>query len=191
MTTKVKSISPTQLYHDLNRQFFNGRLPRFRVVLCFLHGSLHGECLPERRLIRLDRSLDPERMRRTLLHEMCHIGSLGHGTRFQNKLLRLATQGEKWAREEAEQYRTHPGLGTALADLRKTLDDVAFIQPRPRFPSLLRWLSRDWGRRPKELLRIAPWLEDAWTKACNEADDERRLRERLAKKYANERRRQK
>ncbi len=187
MTTKVKSFSPTQLYHDLNRQFFNGKLPRFRVVLCCLYGSLHGECLPERRLIRLDRSLDPETMRRTLLHEMCHIGSLGHGTRFQNKLLQLATQGEKWARDEAEPYRSNPGLGTALRDLRQTLDDVAGQGPRPSFPALVRRLSKDWGRRPKDLLRMAPWLKAAWRKACKEADEECRLRESAEKKYANQR----
>ncbi len=123
--------SPTKLYHKLNKQFFSNRLPRYRVVLCNLRGSLHGECLPERRLIRIDRSLDSGTMRSTLLHEMCHIGCLGHRPRFQAKLMRLAKQGEEWAREQAENYRGQPSFNQEMSNLRGTLDDVAWQTPRP------------------------------------------------------------
>ncbi len=87
--------SPTKLYQKLNKQFFSNRLPRYRVVLCNLRGFQHGECLPDRRPIRIDRSLDSGTMRSTLLHEICNIGPLGHRPRFQAKLMRLAKQGEE------------------------------------------------------------------------------------------------
>ncbi|MGH7860263.1 MAG: hypothetical protein ACREQY_23285 [Candidatus Binatia bacterium] len=40
--------------------------------------------------------LDPEGERQALLHQMCHIGSPGHGRAFQRKLARLARMGEAW-----------------------------------------------------------------------------------------------
>lgn len=47
---------------------------------------------------------DPPDLRPTLLHEMCHIGALGHGRLFRAKLRRLARRGERWAQEERAYY---------------------------------------------------------------------------------------
>ncbi len=181
MRQRQPPFSPTKLFQDLNRQFFRGRLPRYRVVLSDSLLPSHGECLPERRLIRLRRGLDPETTRRILLHEMCHIGSLGHGRPFQAKLYLLAAQGEEWAKHEAEKYRDAVSWNAHMTNLRGTLDDVAGQSPRPNFPALVRWLTADFCRQPRELLRSVPWLRAAWKKACREADKYYALKRRLKK----------
>ena len=165
--------SPTRLYEELNRDLFKGRLPRFRVTLCgskHLPGASPGECLEGRRLIRLRRGLEPEGLRRWLLHEMCHIGVPDHGLRFQTRLLRLADQGESWALEEVKGIREAPSWNHAMANLRGKLDDVAGQVPRPRFTQLLRWLADDFGMPPGKLLQSAPWIRAAWKKAFFEHD---------------------
>ncbi len=161
----------TKLYHELNRKFFRGRLPRYRVTLSSSIPS-HGACLNDRRLIQLQRGLDPEMLRRLLLHEMCHIGTPYHGHRFQAKLYRLSAQGEAWAKDEAEKYRNAPSWNHEMANLRAKLDGVAFEtgSKGPKFASLVAWLAHDLGLRPRELLRRSPWVRTAWKNACRDAD---------------------
>lgn len=183
----TQPLRPTALYKELNARFFRGRLPRFLVTLSAMAPSHHGSCYEKRRLISLNRHLesDPELFRRTLLHEMCHIGIPDHGQRFQRRLLKLATLGESWAREEAEDYRLRcPSWSAEMANLRGKLDEYAALspRPRPRFPSLVRFLASDLGLKSPDLLRRAPWLRPAWTRACNEHDRfERKRKEGLTR----------
>ena len=93
----MSKVRLAQLYREFNEQFWSGRLPQYRVAFHSLPGNLLGECLTDRKLIRIAPSLKgkPDQLRRTLLHEMCHIGTgTGHGKRFQAALMRLAEQGE-------------------------------------------------------------------------------------------------
>jgi hypothetical protein len=46
----------------------------------------------------------PRAVRETLLHEMCHIGTVGHHRAFRARLRHLARQGEGWAQTERAYY---------------------------------------------------------------------------------------
>ncbi len=148
--------SPTKLYNEFNRQFFGGRLPRYRVTVTTSTLSA-GMCLSDRRLIQLQRGLDPKTLRRFLLHEMCHIGTPYHGRRFQEKLLRLAAQGEVWAKEEADKYkyRKAPSWNHEMAKLRLRLYFLAWGSKPPRRPFLdvVAWAAYDLGLSPLACFR--------------------------------------
>ena len=155
------------LFDEFNRKYFRDRLPRYRVrFVGARHSGWRGDCDPKRRMIRLagDRSfVDP----RTLLHEMCHIGTPDHGKRFQAKLLRLAAQGVEWAREEAEGYATAFTWNEEQSNVRGKLNEIAqTLKPRPTFREMIRWLATSYGVDPVRM----PWLRAAWRNACREAD---------------------
>jgi hypothetical protein len=89
------------LFDELNTRFFDGRLPKYRVRWCAPHGREHGFIDEAAATICI---CDPPDVRVTLLHEMCHIGTAGHGRVFRAKLRRLARQGERWAQAERAYY---------------------------------------------------------------------------------------
>jgi hypothetical protein len=106
----VTSARLRALFAELNRMFWNGRLPLHRVRRKQLPNH-RGLIDTTRRIIWLDSR--PERVgdvRRVLLHEMCHIpqGCSGHGKLFRRQLQRLATRGETWADEELQVYADTP-----------------------------------------------------------------------------------
>lgn len=70
------------------------------------HGCLH----PRARTILIASGLAPGLVRQTMLHEMCHIGSPGHGRRFRATLARLAGTGEGWASRERVLYEDICGV---------------------------------------------------------------------------------
>jgi len=90
-----------QLFNHLNRTFFAGCLPKHRVRLRPSQQGEYGWIDEHAQTIWLS---DPSRLRETLLHEMCHIGTSGHGRRFRAKLRRLARMGESWAQAERAYY---------------------------------------------------------------------------------------
>ena len=96
-----------QLFDELNRVFFEGRLPKYRVRRCEPHSREHGFIDNAAATIWICASPDP---RKTLLHEMCHIGTPGHGRLFRAKLRRLARLGETWAQAERAYY-LHEAIG--------------------------------------------------------------------------------
>jgi hypothetical protein len=76
------TVDIASLYRRLNREFFRGRLPAYRIRFRqFAMRGKEGECGAKARTITLAIHLkrDPTRLRQRLLHEMCHIGSPGHG----------------------------------------------------------------------------------------------------------------
>lgn len=167
----AQATSPTQLFHDLNKQFFGGRLPRYRVTLSS-SALLDGECLSGQRLIRLRRGPADRPLREILLHEMCHIGTgNGHGEKFLARLRGLAAQGEAWATDEADGYAAHLTWNGAMAELKERLE-IFWVdrRPRPRFATVLRREARLLRLRPGELRRAAPWLPAAWRNACQMAE---------------------
>ncbi len=81
----------TEMFDGFNREYFGGRLPRYRVRLAALTAEgILGHCDGRRRLIRLRRGLEGDGIRGALLHEMCHVGVSGHGPRFMRRLHRIA-----------------------------------------------------------------------------------------------------
>ena len=89
------------LFDHLNADLFDGRLPKCRVRRCTPRNGERGFIDEKARTIWICTSQDP---RETLLHEMCHIGTPGHGRRFRTKLRHLAQRGETWAQAERAYY---------------------------------------------------------------------------------------
>ena len=175
------------LYDQLNRRFFGGRLPRYRVVLAerlprtsWTEPTTMAFCDDKRELIRLRRTVAPTALRRALLHEMCHIGlPYGHGKRFCARLLKLAAHGETWAKWEAASYalckRSIPATFDALA---YDFAVGAFRRHRWRFAggfpplsSVVRWCVLPAGMTHDRLRKRAPWLQAAW---CSSTRPDRR-----------------
>lgn len=186
----------SRLFDEMNRQFFRGRLPKYRIVFSRQSRILGGICIPERRLIRLHPGLlanpagsfnhpevdSAERIRRVLLHEMCHIGRVSHAKRWQAKMLRLADMGEMWAVGEVEEYRKptdmdwHGGIG----QIKDVLIEWANMKPRPDFRDVKRGAARIMlFARVSDVDRSLPWLRAAWRNACREADAEAEARKRF------------
>jgi hypothetical protein len=118
------------LYQTLNRDYFENRLPAYRVVrhsfeaprrttrfyagevvpVARLHPDLcalnMGLCDSATRTIYIWDQLDPDGERRVLLHEMCHVAARrgGHGPAFLAQLQRLAERGETWAATQHQRY---------------------------------------------------------------------------------------
>lgn len=167
------------LFDDLNRRYFGGRLPKYRVVLAALPGPCDGRCETDRRLIRLARRLAPDERRRLLLHEMCHIGIPGHGVRWQARMLRLADQGEGWARKEARAYRTSAETPRMLwAAITDALHDLAHHRPRLRLAQVRRICSADCDLTVPELLRLFPRFDRTWERIREEELRARTMRNR-------------
>ena len=77
-----------EMYARLNRDYFNGRKPHYRVLRS--SRVAEGYCDTARRRILLGSGLSGTDLEATLLHEMCHIGmSGGHGRHFQARIRRL------------------------------------------------------------------------------------------------------
>ena len=95
----MKAREAQRLFDELNKRYWRGRLPRYRVIRrAALGDRAMGLCNNKTRTILLLQSLDGEKLRLTLLHEMCHIGKASeypHGPQFLKKLHRLARLGEK------------------------------------------------------------------------------------------------
>lgn len=90
------------------------------------YSATYGVCDDARRIILLRRELDPVKVRRVLLHEMCHVGlpshGPSHGRRWQARMLRAAEMGETWAAEEVEMYRTRSeGWHDGIAEIKDAL----------------------------------------------------------------------
>jgi hypothetical protein len=100
----MRRASLRPLFDAFNAQFWAGRLPVYRVHRRRLPGGVNGCCDRTRRIITIDRRLDDDRARTVLLHEMCHIRTANHGTRFLAELTRLVAHGEAWAAEERATY---------------------------------------------------------------------------------------
>jgi hypothetical protein len=96
-----------EMFVALNLGFFDGKLPahRMRWRKMKYHG---GMCISKKKTIVMNSILkkQPIKLRRVLLHEMCHIGADGHGRLFCNNLLRLWNKGERWVWKDHNRQMT-------------------------------------------------------------------------------------
>ena len=151
-------------FDDLNFQFFKGRLPRYQVRRTRKPPpGQHGEVRPEGQIIILSEHGSPEERRRILLHEMCHISTLGHGKRFQAKLRRLAAQGEAWAdKEAAECAEACASFRSTTAEIKQAIIDAAMDLRTHSWSRVKRLISDKVGITPKKLSHAAPWAARVW-----------------------------
>lgn len=195
----------SRLFDELNRRYWHGRLPRYRVIRRAALRCLGG-CNNRTRMILLRRDLAGEALRLTLLHEMCHIGpdvGYDHGPHFLRKLRRLVRLGEpKLLEEGIERYD-----GTAVAryireqeaktgkkipeiswrDVVLSDVDAASFEARlfrRRWPTIRRMLANKYEMTEARLQRDAPWAEREWkrlSQATREYDRIHRLFEEVKK----------
>ncbi len=173
----VRSIRPSgveglqRLFAQLNHELFDGKLPVYRVRFSpRVKGCWYGFCYVKRRVITLRPTLQGEELRRTLIHEMCHIGSgPRHKKPWQARMLAVADKGEHWAREEVEMYLRSFTWNQEMAELRKQVynrvaDCEEFGRPHPTFREMLSSVATGFGWPPSALYKSAPWLKAAYKK---------------------------
>jgi len=155
-----------EMFARFYRQYFGGRLPRYRVVRRALRAS-DGHCNSRRRVIVLSSRLTGDDLVHTLLHEMCHIGCPGHGPMFRAKLRRIARHAPPsiaaWASREAAQLAEPYPVRQQVWD---NLDALAM--ERPGLPWATAWRLVEYelpperscpGSRPRGLRR---WARRQW-----------------------------
>lgn len=189
-----------RLFDELNRKYWRGRLPRYRVIeRASLRANCRGQCNNARRTILLAPHPSPEALRLTLLHEMCHIGTgagYDHGQRFLRKLRRLVRLGEAaLVEEDIEHYdgtvvkraiegaraAGHLGPEIPFRDaLRSDIESLALDNElRVRWPRVARFLAEQYHMTVSQMRRAAPWAERVWREHMAFARMERRLREQF------------
>ena len=105
----ISEAEANRLFDVLNRQHWRGRLPRYRVRFCMFRHGVEGHVYNFTQTILLRNGLGPRRLRRALLHEMCHIGPElrdAHGPRWLRKIERLIRRGETCLRKDLQLYAT-------------------------------------------------------------------------------------
>jgi len=189
------------LYDECNENRFGGRLPKarrewsepgLRAWVEWQHvpgrvGSTHprselGPSIWLSPLMLSSAFADAARVRRVLLHEMCHLevgldldeGAGGaafvegsHGPRWQASMARLGREGEAWVEEDLRNMAELRAEEERL--LSRLVDEVARLDPRLDFSSAVEGLSkkfarsagRRWGVRPADLA-LHPRVFEAW-----------------------------
>ena len=147
----------------------------------------YGLCRQEKQTILIRPGLDGNDLRETLLHEMCHIGSTGHGKRFQAKLARLASLGERWAEEQRASYEEACRSSlTVTAIIRHTIDDWVWQCADIPWIQIRRLLAREVGLSPNRLIKAAPWVRRVWQREVAEWRVSEHKREMLRAKLSRE-----
>lgn len=174
----------TALFEELNRRYWNGRLPHYHVVYRRLPGNTYGLCDSKRQSIYIRPGHQGEVLRRKLLHEMCHIGCPYHGEKFLARLARLADLGETWALEEIKEYRSTPTFNQDMARIKYSLPELARREPCPTWRELAQWVESDMGGY---VIHKIPWLRAAWRNAKRQAKADKESRRRLVARLGGQR----
>ncbi len=99
LANPITSHLAQELYKDLNRQHFEGKLPECRIEISARLTRTAGKIWPRTRLMRLSRSYHElygqAELANTILHEMIHLWlheqglPSGHTSLFRHKLLQV------------------------------------------------------------------------------------------------------
>ena len=173
---KKKKIDLNRMFAQLNAEFFAGRLPEYSVIFSAqIRGPKKGQSDSKER-IQLAKEIadDPKLLRRTLIHEMCHHGCPGHGKTFIAELDRLATLGEEWAAEEAEEYRKKAiSWNDLMRETKQSLEEWAAHSVRSSkatsFKAIHLRVRQELSLSAKEIDKKLPWLRASWRNAVQEA----------------------
>src|SRR5262245_57451661 len=112
------------LFQRFNQQYFNGRLPEYRIILSELGFGCHGECRKKERELYIDASKHGEELTKVLLHEMAHaaVPRKGHGKAWLAEMERLAnmgapTRGDWEAYQDPKQTMTNKDIEAEAFDM--------------------------------------------------------------------------
>ena len=178
----------SRLFDDLKKWYWQGRLPRYRVIRrAKLTGRALGSCNNRTKTILLLASLTRRTLRLTLLHEMCHIGrgaSWSHGPVFQRKLRRLIRLGEFGLLDDLEQYdgtadardvRALSDKGVPyyqfLTAVQDNFQSLSLDSPRFHWKTVRRLLAEEYHVTPTAFQRCAPWAQKEWQRLSKEIRD--------------------
>ena len=141
---KLSAMTDQELYRQLNRKYWGGRLPEYQVVRVDVitpffrwETPLIGQCKHrERHILMID--LGDEKFRAVLLHEMVHVEfpDEGHSPRFRRRLHQIAEKEPLRGDEEVSRYRAY--LDIVEADMKR----LASRNPFRPYRSVARILAR-------------------------------------------------
>ena len=99
-----------ELFVDLRSRYFPNRMRAYSVRVDDDLDDQSGYCDSTLRVIAVGAGLlaSPLELRRTLVHEMCHVGIPNHGRAFLKQLRRVAQLGEPAAVLELREYTGRP-----------------------------------------------------------------------------------
>jgi SprT-like family protein len=185
-------VDLSRLFDTYNRQYWRGRLPKYRVIRRATLPHRLGSCSNVTRTILIHRQ-SPDDEALTLLHEMAHIGptrGFNHGPIFQRKLRRLVRLGAPPAllddveRFDGTELRNllakaaaagRPLREMSLRDaVLSDLEGWAEEDYRHRWPTIRRVLAAQYQASPAQFDRVAPWAEIEWQRLRREAYREAR-----------------
>lgn len=156
-----------RLFEDLRDRHFPGRLRGYKTRVGYAPGwSGDGRCDTTRRVIFIAPGVagKPESLRALLLHEMCHVGTPGHGAAFAAKLDRLIARGET----EVESEKGLPDYNVQGSVRAGIYDAVVLDGYSGSFHSLAVSVAREHGMTSATLLRRCPWAGRTFKNARRE-----------------------
>lgn len=178
----------SRLFDELNRRYWRGRLPRYRIIRRAKLPDHLAYCRNETRTIVVRADLAGNDLRLTILHEMCHIGSDGgrvHGALFQRKMRRLVGLGVPKLTGDLERYdgtadqrefeRHIAAGGSGGIDDRplrvivsEDLENIAMSNPNRRWSWIRRYLAHVYKLSLPQVDRLMPWAQKEWRRLSAE-----------------------
>ena len=165
MAAKISRVNQLRgLFDQLNRDYFRGELPEYEIEVTDLRrcsGGFYvvGDCNNNLRRIQIAPVVGRgEEERQVMLHEMVHISAKEgriHGKEFRAELLRIASMGEYWAKDEASEYEMDEQIGDQFIYACKHLNWASWIFVR-------KFITEELGISASTLLRLRPDLPDEW-----------------------------
>ena len=146
-----KSIMLGRRFAEFNGAYFGGTLPKYEIYLCkhaarFLPQA-YGQCLSRQKRILIRQSLSPKEMRETLVHEMIHIRTPHHGSKFQKECVRLRKLNAPLADWDTVPGYKPPSLTERNAQI---LIEDALVDKLP-MRSIRRYLEQEFYRPISEI----------------------------------------
>jgi hypothetical protein len=152
-----------EMFDRFNGDYFGGRKPRYRVLRYPMRG---GDCDIEHRRIRISDGMEGHELTYTMLHEMCHIGCLGHGRRFWDRMRRLIPEVPRPVAAKIE-FDLGAPRETQRQSISSTLDSIAMEYPATPWRLVRRGVDRELGptfnaRERRKRQRLLAWGRREW-----------------------------
>jgi hypothetical protein len=149
------------LFDDFNRKYFRGRLRSVGLRYVNSAPERSGKYCPASRTIHISRKLTIEEIPGVLLHEMCHIGTKGHGKQWRERINQLLAMG---APVDAEDAHPHPDNYVTRKKVRQAVTYYTSIMIGAKFSQVADNVADYFAMTRKEFRDIAPWARQFWMK---------------------------